>query len=559
MPTQNSVGWQSFPRLLSFWPLFSRFFISTEKVFMTTDFRAQTIPSLYAELARSLSGEIDTSHRSLKEHSQDGSPCTIAPHVIVYPKTIDDVKKVIARADEYRIPLSVRGGGKSSTGGALIEGIAVNMTKYFNHIRHVDMLGNTISVDAGVPCKKLREHIGGWGMEIPFLTEQDDDYTIGGVVATKNVSPSSFEHGSIASSVIGLSVVLANGEAHILEDGITPSGNLLGIYQSLFPLLSKEAPHVRGAKPLCPEDNSGYNIWGTQVGVRQLINNLIGSQGTLAIITGIKLRIVPKRPHQIATLLRVPSYEDLPKWIAITKEHGVDELFMYDTMLENTYKEHYEKTEEVVATSIPHILTLVATLSGTDMKMLREKEKRLVSALGLPDGAFTSILRNHPVFSLIKSEHRMALLASYGGGELVPCATGNGIIVPVEHLHEALNDIETYHTEHHLLFSVSGNAGSGHIAVTTLVSPHDARYTDIVVNALEQCYTIAKRYKGSGSASSGDGLLGTPYLPLFFPPKALEIFSKVKTIWDPHNILNPSKKIAIETSYIKNRILPPTA
>lgn len=524
---------------------------------MIMDFKLSSVPPLYTDLARSLGGEIDTSYHTIEEHSLDSSPCKIIPHIVVYPKTVDDIKKVLSRADEYRIPVSVRGNGKNASGATLVEGIVINMTKYFNHIRQVDMLGNVISVDPGVSCKKIREHLGGWGTEIPYLTAQNDEDTIGGVVSTKNVSPTSFEHGGIASSVIGLSIILSNGEHHTLEDGITPSGKLLSIYQALFPLLSEEVHNLRGGKPVCAEDNSGYNLWGQSIGPRQLINNIIGSQGTLAIITNIKLRIVPKAATRKTTLIRIPSYAYLPRAVETCKEHGVDSLFAYDTILENLSKEYFPHDKDIIASGAPHVLTLIATHWGSSDKNLHEKQKRLVDALKLPEENITFVQNDNHLDVLTQSEHVHKLISTYGGGSLFPALTGDGMLVPIEHLGDALTEVEAYHTEKRLIFYVTGNVGSGHLSITTLIPKDPLIYADVVTDAIEHNFAIAKKYKGCGSALSGDGMLGTPYLKVLYTPKIIAIFSKVKEIWDPHDILNPGKKNHFDTSYIKQRIQTP--
>lgn len=529
------------------------------KVFTNMDFKNSQVPTLYTDLARSLGGEIDASYQSLEKHSRDFSSCKISPHIITYPKTIEDIKKIIACADEYKIPVSVKGNGNNASGATLVEGIVIDMTKYFNHIKHVDMLGNVINVDPGVTCKEIRGNLSGWNLEIPFLTNQNDEDTIGGVVATKNVSPSSFEHGGIGAWVIGLSIVLANGEQHIIEDGITPSGKLLSIYQSLFPLLSKETHIIRGGKPLCNEDNSGFNIWGQSIGPRQLINNIIGSQGTLAIITNIKLRTVPRPLFKKTTLIRIPEYWNLPDVILACKSSGVDNLFMYDVLLENLSKAYNGYDKEIVATALPHVLTLVATQSGNDEKTLHEKQLRLIKSLNLPPENINCISEDNKLYHFTEYSHIKKLLESYGGANIIPCVTGGGIIVPIDDLPETLFDIEKYHNNNHLLFNITGNVGSGHISVITFIPNNINTFADKVIDTSEACFSIAKKYKGSGSALSGDGLIGTAFLPLFYSPRIIEIFSKVKNIWDPNNILNTNKKIGIDISYIKQRVLPPNA
>ena len=104
------------------------------KAFTNMDFNKTQVPPLYTELARSLGGEIDASYLSLEKHSRDYSSCKISPHIITYPKTIDDIKKIIACADEFKIPISVKGYGK-------IIGVKAWLTKPFKP----DQLKDTIA------------------------------------------------------------------------------------------------------------------------------------------------------------------------------------------------------------------------------------------------------------------------------------------------------------------------------------------------------------------------------------------------------------------------------
>ena len=197
-----------------------------------------SIPPLFYDLSKVLAGEIECSKNKMIPYSTDGSPYTVMPQAIVFPKTATDIKHVLSFAREYSMPVNIRGRGSNKNGGSLGEGIIIDMTRYYTQVRQINMLEQTITVDAGVTVKSLRERLHGWKMDIPVLTAQDDDATIGGIVSTKSCSPTSFNYGTLREWIEGVNVVVDTGEEHKLADGITPSGRLLGIYQSLFPLLN---------------------------------------------------------------------------------------------------------------------------------------------------------------------------------------------------------------------------------------------------------------------------------------------------------------------------------
>lgn len=517
--------------------------------------KESTIPPLYATLASGLQGDIDTSSHTLMSHARDNSPCFIRPHIVVFPKTAEDIKRVLACAGEYHIPVAIQGLRTNTHGAALAEGIAVDMTRYFSSIHHADPLGHTITVDAGASCEKIRNHLLGWNMEIPFLTSADDQSTIGGLLATKNTSPTSFTSGGIQSSVIGMTIILSNGEQHVLEDGITPSGQLLSIYQALFPLLAKETYNLRGAKPHAIEDPAGYNLWGSSVGPRQLIHQLLGSQGTLAVITQVKLRMTPRKKERLTYLIGIPRYSDVSRLVDICIHHTAHAISLYDTMLEECVRK-YIHDEALPFIDEPHLLTLLVTLTDDDKHILHERGARMVLALSVEKNYVTAVGETFRNELFQDYSHILKLLRAYTNNSLTPMPTGTGIIVPLHKLNDTLEAIDTYHTSNRLLYSVTGNVASGHLSVMTYIDSHNANVASVFLEVAQALASIAQKHHGSMSAGSGDGIVSTPFLPQFFSPHICELFTQIKMIWDPKNILNPGKKNGLSMSYLRDRILP---
>jgi FAD/FMN-containing dehydrogenase len=505
------------------------------------------VPPLFSNLAKILSGDIDCSHHSIQAHSTDGSPYQVRPQAVLYPKTTSDLKHAISFAKEYSIPLTVVGGLTAGSGGGLGEGVVVDMTRYFSQIRRVNMMDHTVTVDAGVHIDDLIERLEAWNLDIPVLQKEDSRATIGGFVATKSATASTFHAGTIREWIEGMTVVVDSGEEHHIRDGITPSGRLLGIYQSVFPLLSEHGPTLRAGRREQSDDATGYSLWNTSIGPRQLLDQLVGSEGTLAIVTSVTFRVVPKKKQEVSLLLPVPSLALLESAIAIAKHHQSEGLFFFDAMfrkLTDTYHPLFIRPE---VTEAPYYL--VATWKGNDEHMLAQKMRTFAKALPFPYGT-DHVLLPHVARKLASHTYLHSLLASYTKGAHMTATSGEGLIVPPVSYRECIEALETALIKDGGLYVVSGFAGSGHISITRTFDAQNPSYEKDLQSYREKVCSIAAGFKGGISAVGGDGLERTAALPFVFNEATREVFRKLKSAWDPHDIFNPSKKLAISNDYL---------
>ncbi|MFA5132198.1 MAG: FAD-binding oxidoreductase [Candidatus Paceibacterota bacterium] len=505
------------------------------------------VPPLFSSLANTLSGEIDCSQQTLQSHSVDGSPLIIRPQAVIYPKHAGDIKQAISFAKEYNMPLTVCGNGKAHTGGALGEGIILNMTRHFTHIRQVNMMEHTITVDAGVTIKTLREKLRGWHMEIPILTSADNDTTIGALVATKSASPSTFHHGTIREWTEALTVVVDTGEEHRIADGITPSGRLLGIYQTIFPLLTENGPTLRASKPETRDDATGYCVWNTSIGPRQLIDELVGGEGTLGIITSVTLRLVPLKPHAHTTCISMQDTSLLVSLLEIAKHHKAEHIFLCDETYSNLTNRYHPGLIKETGRSM---YTLFVTHFDTDKERLHDTVRTFTRAL--PDPSLSLFFYEDTSFieRITEGGFLLSLCNAYTGGAHIPSTFGDGIIVPLMHYAKMLNDLDTYLASTGKLYTISGNAGSGHISVVTLFDQKAPSYTHDLDRYMQSLSAIVEKHKGGLSAVSGDGLMRTPFLSYIYNEATREVFRKTKEAWDPKGILGPGKKTGSTTDFL---------
>lgn len=509
------------------------------------------IPPLFADLAKLLAGEIECAHGTLTHYSSDGSPYQIFPQAVIYPKNTTDIKHVLSFAREYTMPLSVRGNGSGRNGGCLSEGIVLDMTRYFNQIRNINMVENSITVDAGAKVGLLLEKLHSWNYDIPFFLGMDKEATVGAMFATKSASGSSFHHGTIREWVEGITVVVDNGEEHKIADGITPSGRLLGIYQEVFPLLTKEASIVRGAKPKSHDDATGYNIWNTSIGPRQLLDQLAGSEGTLGIITSITFRIAPYKQHILTTCIPVTKESELPSLIEIAKHHRCEHMFLYDEAFMQL-AERYHPTLVPFFPETPYVL--LATHTDTDKERLAHTVRTFRNALPVEGYTLKTIDDRKKLEHIVGNEFLFTLFSMYTNNTFIPIPSGNGLIVTIHQLPAFMEEVKEYLDSTGKLYTITGNIGSGHIAALTLFDPLSKQYNSEIVFYTKHLLSIIKKYSGGISTTGGDGLTRTPFLSYIYSDAVIALFGTLKKIWDPLLILNPGKKQGVTTTYLNQHL-----
>lgn len=513
--------------------------------------KGTSILPLFLPLSQIISGEIDCSYETCNLYSTDNSQYKVTPQAVIFPKNVRDIKNIISFSHENKIPVTIRGGGTSSSGSSLCEGIIIDMKKHFNNISQINKNENTVTVGSGVKVEDLINFLTANGFDIPLLSYSSGEETIGGVFATKSVTSSSFLYGTIREWVECVSVVLDNGEEHLIKDGITPSGRLLGIYQEVFPYLTRESPHIRASRPDNNEDSTGFNIWNNSIGPRQLLDQLCGSEGTLGIITSITIRIVPKMEHIQSTLFYVDK-NLLITCVEISKKHNAKSIFLLDETQMSIISNKYPNI--INEKNIPSSYALLIIHNENDIKILTSEVNSFIKALPIEKEKIFS-LDNLASKKILSSLFTNSLLSEYSGNSRAVVTTMSTIIVPFFNYIQILNDIDSYILSTGRIYTVSGYIGSGHISLLVLFDSNSITYANDVATYTDKIVQIVKKYKGGISAYGGDGIARTPYLPNIFNDTTMSIFIKLKKMWDPNELFNPGKKTTANLNYAKKHTI----
>lgn len=509
---------------------------------MTTDSRLAALPPLFAELQKVLLGDVLCSQEDLTTWSTDMSEVIIKPRAVVFPKSVRDIKHVLAFAKEHGMPISISGNNQGTGGGSLSPGIVICMHRYLNSVSSVDIHNHTVTAEAGALVEHLRERLHGWGMDIPVFTNKEHTCTIGGAVSTNISTAATSTHGDIGSWVKSITVLLDNGEEHHIADGITPSGRLLEIYMSLFPLLQNHTKAIQKFQEENIRTTSGFNVWNQAIGPRQLMDIFIGSEGTLGILTSITLRTTPQKPVSVscAAYVDADTVEDTTQ---LYKQHHVDELFLVDTSLVS----YADPTTVTVLAPImeekeAHRYILVGTHKGTDEHKIKLLQKELVHSL-TGHRVSSHLCTDTEFHSLSRiSSHARDTLALYGQSYLTPIMMYESCVLPEEYISTYIQSIASYFETEGIIGSIQGYPASGHVSVIFL---HDKQgdTTGVKLNTIQTyIHSHIAEYKGSVIGGNGDGVTRTDYAKLHFSQPLQTLFGELRRICDPHALFAPAKK-----------------
>jgi FAD/FMN-containing dehydrogenase len=509
---------------------------------MTTDSRLAALPPLFAELQKVLLGDVLCSQEDLITWSTDMSEVIIKPRAVVLPKSVRDIKHVLAFAKEHGMPISVSGNNQGTGGGALSSGIVICMHRYLNSVSSVDIHNHTVTAEAGALVEHIRERLHGWGMDIPVFTNKEHTCTIGGAVSTNISTAATATHGDVGSWVKSMTVLLDNGEEHHIADGIAPSGRLLEIYMSLFPLLQHHTKAIQKFQEEHIHTTSGFNVWNQAIGPRQLMDIFIGSEGTLGILTSITLRTSPQKPMSISCAAYVDA-NTVEVATKLYKQHYTDELFLVDTSL-------VSYADPTTVTALAPIMEekeasryiLVGTQIGTNEHTIKLLQKELMHSLRehtIPSHSCAE-LELHSLSRV--ASHAREILALYGQNYLTPIMTYESCTIPEERISAYIQSIETYFKAEGIIGSIQGYPGSRHVSVIFL---HDRQgdTTGVKLHTIQDyIHSCITQHKGSVTGGNGDGVTRTDYAKLHFSQPLQTLFGELRRICDPHALFAPAKK-----------------
>jgi glycolate oxidase subunit GlcD len=420
---------------------------------------------------------------------------------VVLPGSAEEAARVVGWCYEHDVPIVPRGGGTGMMGGAVaVRGGVVVSLERLRRVRELEPGLWRIYPEAGVSTRDVQRLARENGLMFapdPGAAEQSQ---IGGNVATNAGGPHALKYGVTGAWVSGLEVVVAPGE-------LIELGGWIG------------------------KDVAGYDL-------KRL---LIGSEGTLGVITAVRLRLLPAPETAIALVVFLRTCEEgcaaIEQVFAAGLQPSVLDFLDGDT-LEIVASGYPPATAPSGPAGVPEGagFALIAEVDGSRSQAEAQREE-LIELLGP-----TAVAVHEP------AEADALWRWRDGVNGVVTAERGakvsEDLVFPLEHLAEGLEGLGRIATGHGLRSCAWGHGGDGNVHATVLVDPASDQELDAAEEVGEELFALAVSLGGSIAGEHGVGLLKGGRLGAQWPARAVELHEQIKLLFDPKGLLNPVKKLA---------------
>jgi FAD/FMN-containing dehydrogenase len=466
----------------------------------------------------------------------------ILPRAIAVPADADDVGTLVRWAAQTTTPLVPRGSGSSMAGGAIGDGVIVDLSR-LDAIGEVDTDSRSIRVGPGAVLGAVNAHALERGLRFPVDPSSWSFCTLGGMASTNAAGARTVRVGSTRPWIRALDCVFADGSrGEVRRGGAPPDVPLVrrfvaDVAPSLL-VAERERPSIHDG---VRKESSGYGLaaWARS---GELVDLLVGSEGTLAIIVGVELALDPV-PVVTASLLA--SFDDLESAVAgatAAREAGASACELLDKTFLDVAAAGPLPVEIPVDTEAVLIAEVEAASTGSASSaadvIARSFEKAGATAVRHADTAGAQ----HQLWAL---RHAASPILAQLDPSLKSMQFVEDGAVPPPHLAEYVRGVRAALERHGLRGVIFGHAGDAHMHVNPLVDVRAPDWRSRVEGLLDEVTSLVSALGGTVAGEHGDGRLRAPLMPRVWSLHAIARFAAVKEAFDPLGILNPGAKVAI--------------
>lgn len=525
------------------------------------------MPNKFDSLKPLFKGDIDTTEETLGIYSHDASLFEIKPEVVMFPKDKEDIKALVKWVNENKakyptLSITARSAGTDMTGGAIGSSIILDFTKYMNAIGEVTP--EHAVVEPGCFYRDFDKATKKVGSYMPAFTASREINAMGGMIGNNSGGEKAIKYGKTENYINSLKVILADGNEYEIKP--ISKGEISNPYYSkILSLIENNYEKIKAAKPDVSKNSAGYYLWNVydrNTEKFDLCQLIVGSQGTLGIVTSIDFKLVPFEKYSNILAVFLPSLDDTSKLVNEILPYKPDSLETYDDksmflavrFFFDFFKQlgfwgairlgfqFIPETFMITLGGIPKLILMIefAGHSEEEVKNKLVEVKEKIKHFGFHMHIARSSAEaekywkiRHESFNLLRKHSK--------GKRTAPFI--DDIIVKPEYLPEFLPQVKALLDEYKLDYTVAGHLGNGNFHIIPLMDLQSPFSSDIILELSEKIYTLVKQYHGSITAEHNDGIIRTPYLKQQFGEEIVGLFKKTKEIFDPLNIFNPGKKV----------------
>ena len=487
-------------------------------------------------------GDILTGYADRLINATDNSIYQVMPQAVLAPRVQKDLNIILevgARPEHIDVRFMPRGGGTGTNGQSLNDCIVVDTSKYLTRILDINVAGGYVRCEPGVVLDRLNDYLKPHGLVFPVHISTSKSCTLGGMVSTDACGKGSRIYGKTSDYCVSLTCVLADGSE--IETESHTNDALADLIKQNYEDLQKTIPHL-------PRGLSAYDLIGPYANGQFDMTRLIaGSEGSLALIKEIKLKILPKPKHKsLVTIL----YDDFDAAL-----RDVSSLLEHDPVSIETIDDHILELArgDILWHDLKNILSghtdpasvkaiHFVEFENDDDDMLIAQCDVLEQALG-DHGSVLGHITSHDAAAIQSiSSLRSKCVGLLGNmrGHRRPVPFIEDTAVPPEHLADYISDLKDLLKQHGLVCGIFGHSDAGCLHVRPALDLRLEEDEVFIRTLSDEVVALVKKHGGVLWGEHGKGMRGE-YTQALAGTTYFSVMQQVKTMLDPAGKLNPEK------------------
>jgi FAD/FMN-containing dehydrogenase/Fe-S oxidoreductase len=510
-------------------------------------------------------GDVDTHYGGRLSAATDNSIYQVTPQAVLFPRSQADVQCILqlATQDEFaNVTFTARGGGTGTNGQSLTEGVVVDLSRHMNRILEVNEAEGWAWVEPGVVLDQLNAHLKPHGVFFAPELSPSNRATIGGMVSTDASGKGSRIYGKTSNHVLALDLVFSDGsawqsvplDAAALKELKSGDDLVNQIYQGVDRIVTSKKELIKQRFPKLTRFLTGYNLAHayTEEGQFNLNAMIAGSEGTLAVVTGIKVKLTPLPTVKRLIVAKYLSFDDSLRAANIlvqadpaaieTVDDTIVTLARQDVVWDRVGKFFSQPGDDrVKSINLIEFAGNDADVVNADTQALCDK---LDALLGQEHEAvgYQLATTDADIVSLWELRAKGVGLLGNAEGNRRPIPFVEDTVVPPEHLAAYIKEFRQVLDACGLEYGMFGHVDVGCLHVRPALDLKDKTDEKFIRVITDQVKDLVLKYGGVMWGEHGKGLRGE-YMPEFFGPELYDDLRRIKQLFDPTNKLNPGKLV----------------
>ena len=507
------------------------------------------------ELVHDLSSAIQDvafDHMTRILYSTDASIYQMMPVGVVYPRDADEISAAIEITKNHGIPLLPRGGGSSLCGNAIGHALILDLSRYMDRVIDIDTENRIVRMQPGITLGTLNQVLAPHTLMYGPDPASGDRATMGGIMANNSTGAHSTVYGMTHDHVLSTDVVLSDGSRVTFDafdgnwDVRAQRHGLEGlIYRSVSSILDAYSVEITAHYPKTFRHVAGYNL---QVLSRQAQPNLsqliVGSEGTLGVITEASLNLVPVPKRKCLAMVHFSELRAAMEFVPVILESNPSAVEVLDKMLLDLTRDKAEYRRLLTfVEGDPQIVLLVEYAGDAEAELdrgIQELKTKLQQINHRDPLVIVSDPQQQANVWYVRKVGLGILMSVRGDAKPIPFI--EDAAVPVEHLADYITEIfnaaRAVGVDQVAMYA---HASAGCIHVRPLVNLKTSGGVRQLRQIAEKSVELVRRFNGTTSGEHGEGIVRGEFSESLFGRSLNQAFSQVKDTFDPENRLNPGK------------------